>query len=630
MKNLMCYTAEERVQQAILPYLEGNSDFRKITRKKVAELAKIDIFTLQELIPNHQWKKKKDEWLTQRLRNKMDILYESSEIRGDFKICKIIQDTDVREAYFNSLVGSEFLKLAAQLPTKKEVMQKKVLATLERMVEANTPISELTVARLFKESGCKTIIWYGPWLSEPLQTARLELSKRQRSEQKEPADPPLGTDMLEIPGGFVDLNDHVWDLKLRHGLICRDRIRPDVAELAWPILREELRARTLEPSTIRGHFGNFKAVSALLGTEVPDLRNVTLESMQRAWGSYEGSAHQRMTMRSTLLKLVGAILASADDNAALARQEMLSIALWLGVELNIPKPRPRKDFLSEEELNSVTLCCFEDIKTGIEFMKTKPNLLMMSTRSGAEDNALPVVNWAVALIVLVMTVTGLRHQSAVRLKINDWMKIRAGLVALAWRHTKARQDNLAFLPTLVARFLDYYEFCTRELREALGTERLILLGNYHGDFVDSYCEQRVRVRLHEFAQRHNITRNGVHIALNASILRKSYATHQLYEGRNPSFIQAQLGHKQIGTTAEYTQLDRYEHPAQVRNALDAWGEALDLWENPVHLEKLDPDSRTNLFGGGAQDHQKVGLGEVIQMRRWPREDYRHAPPVQNS
>lgn len=55
-----------------------------------------------------------------------------------------------------------------------------------------------------------------------------------------------------------------------------------MADVAWPILREELRAAELSLGTVAGHYRGHLYACDLLGDEVPDIRAATLESVQRA------------------------------------------------------------------------------------------------------------------------------------------------------------------------------------------------------------------------------------------------------------------------------------------------------------------------------------------------------------
>ncbi len=76
-------------------------------------------------------------------------------------------------------------------------------------------------------------------------------------------------------------------------------------------------------------------------------------------------------------------------------------------------------------------------------MKGAPDLLRLSNRERPEestDSVRIVIYWAVALMILIMTCTGLRRQSVLSLEIHDWMELRQGLFGLVWRHWKGRSQ----------------------------------------------------------------------------------------------------------------------------------------------------------------------------------------------
>jgi hypothetical protein len=91
-------------------------------------------------------------------------------------------------------------------------------------------------------------------------------------------------------------------------------------------------------------------------------------------------------------------------------------------------------------------------------------------------------------------------------------------------------------------------------------------------------------------------------------MRRTYATRELYRGRNLWALRFQLGHEDIKTTLGYIKFDRYEHPAEVRDALDRHGRnILALWKKPLLLQNLDSEERTALLRLRNEREQDVGL-----------------------
>lgn len=117
-----------------------------------------------------------------------------------------------------------------------------------------------------------------------------------------------------------------------------------------------------------------------------------------------------------------------------------------------------------------------------------------------------------------------------------------------------------------------------------------------------------------FVRRHGISRDGKSVALNSMMLRRTYATHQLYKGRSLEWVRAQLGHKKIENTKSYVQFDVYEHPVQVGPPLDDWGRrTLNLWHCPVVVESLTPPARQAIFmnqRSGCGGEELEGAGQV--------------------
>lgn len=134
------------------------------------------------------------------------------------------------------------------------------------------------------------------------------------------------------------------------------------------------------------------------------------------------------------------------------------------------------------------------------------------------------------------------------------------------------------------------------MRTALGTRRVFLTGGLTGVWSSNLSNTGLSIRLSNFVIRHGILREGKPVTLNSTILRRTYATHQLHKGRSLEWIQAQLGHKKIENTKNYTQFDLYDHPAQVQGPLDAWGlRVLGPWKRPANIEALHPDERAAFF-----------------------------------
>jgi integrase len=593
--------AASDIQKAAEAFLLQAVHLGDTGRDKFAASIGLGRQAIRRVFPERRWVILQESWLIARLRQAMDEVYRSARIRDDFSIQKIRERVGLDYSTFHRVAGDEWRERAATLPTGRE----KILAALDEMVAANTSVEQLTVRAIIKKAGVEP--GYGTWLSEPLRAARLNLAKQQGVLAPE-------SPIKLYPGGYTDLDSNEWRLEPGQGYLRRDKIRPDVAGIAWPRLCEELRASDVAPGTVRRHYREFINAGELLGSEVPDIRAVKLEAVQRAWLAYEGSRSKRAGARHALIQLLLSLTEEAKRTSPSYAKELLGIAYWLRVTVKVPADRNDKDFLMKEELNSLIFCCLTDIKDGIDFTSGNPDLLRMSTRPDFPNGASAVTRWTTALMVLVMALTGLRLRSVLRLKVNDWMQLRSELTVIAWEHSKKREEGIVITPALIIRLLELYVSRTARVREALGTNRVFLTGDVKGDWTIFTRRDSLSKRLSNFVKSHNLTRGGVPIALTTTMLRRTYATHELYKGRSPTFIMAQLGHKYAVTTSKYMQFDRFEHPAQVRTPLDDYGtRVLNLWNTPIVLEGPDSAELVAMFrgdyaadGGGPSTNQAQG------------------------
>jgi integrase len=591
----------EFLTQAVECFFDGAKKYDDTRRTRFAAVTGMSQRRIKKELPHDRWILMRREWLRKRFREVMDDVYRLAETQEDFTIEKILDRTSTDHRLFRLVMGREWEEMSATLPSLRD----KVLATLQKLVEANTPANLLTVEFLYAASGVTA--GYGSWFSVPLRAARLELAARQKNQEDVP---PEGADVRIFPGGWVDLESDEWDLKIERGIIRRSKIREDVAQIAWPILKEEVRAGKPSLSTIYGHYRQFILAADLLGTEVPDVRNATTQTIQRAWHQYGGTRCQIAGARAALVKMFTALFESAESDSTLNYNEILNILNWLSTGIKLQPLRADKQFLSEDELDGLFHCCLSDIRVGIDFTSDSPNLKAMSTLPRSSVNAAPVVNWATALMIMIMGFTGLRGRSVMCLRVNDWLQIRPSLTAIAWGHPKKREENIAVTPTLIARLVDLYIQRTDSVRRTLSTNRIFLMGDSHGYWCEFNSTYSLTARLHEFSKRHELSRDGTPIILNSTMLRRTYVTRQLYKGVSLQFLKAQLGHEHLQTTKHYAQFDRYEHPGQVRNTLDAYGRrVLDLWHSPVLLDGLDAPSRAVIFEEKSQSDGH-GLSEI--------------------
>jgi integrase len=563
--------------------------YSDLNKEKFAKFVGLNLVRLRGFFPQESWLRMRHNWVHERLRSKMYELYKTAKTRKQFTPNRIVGGTGISRDIFLCTMGVKWRELRSALPTESEL----VLLTLNKMVEENVPVKELTVKKLFKRAGFKPEA--GGWLYKPLREASHKLKKQQSNQS---VIIPPGVTAREIPGGYINLDAEVWDLRVRRTKIRKDRLRKDFADIAWASLRRELEARRLGLDTIHGHYRNFVFVADFLGNKVSDVRSTTLVEIRQAWNRCARSPLWRLKMRWALQRIFIALVTQSENDLKIDRKEMIKIVTWLQ-EISISRSSPDDYRLSSREADAVVDGCLADIKRGMEFVEMTPEWESMSALPVGAVNALVIVQWAVALIILLMAFTGLRRASVLNLKVGDWLELRPGVFAIAWKHGKKKEEKICLLPDIIAKLLDDYVQCTEKLRRLIGSENVFLAADCHACWGEIKSGDSLLGYMAGFVKRYKITRDDEFIKINSMILRRTYTTNELYDGRSIWLLRLQLGHDSITTTLRYAKFERFEHPNQVSSALDGWGRnVLGLWREPVLLDKLDKDERARLLGAG--------------------------------
>ncbi len=111
-----------------------------------------------------------------------------------------------------------------------------------------------------------------------------------------------------------------------------------------------------------------------------------------------------------------------------------------------------------------------------------------------------------------------------------------------------------------------------------------------------------RIAPHEYTQERICREAGIFARLRGDLLRA------FYELPSIAALQAQLGHNNPKTTLAYAQHDRFEHPAQVNHALDAFGrKVLVRWQTPIMIDDLSDAERLALLNVRNAHEQEVGI-----------------------
>jgi integrase len=609
---------QEQVEQARLRFFARAEKITDLSMQKFADFAAISIWYPHHFYPPGTWPKLVNEWLRDSIHKELEALSQDPQKRNAFNLRKLLDRFGIGETRLSLIIhssewGSRLdelpfhvrpLRKYPQVPKEDPGALQLLFDTLNEMITAKTPVSEITKKRVFAKAGISMCVL--PTFSKALRATRLILAKECVDHQP---DAPAGVNARYFPGGWIDLDKDEWDLRPAGTgrVIERRRLRGDIAEIAWPLMRAELLEGELALSSINNHYTGFLYAAEVLGIEVKDVRNASLEGVQRGWHAYEATRWKRKQARASLVSLFAALFEAAKEDDSIDAKEMLRIAAWLSALATLPDNRPNEDFLSETELDAVAAGCLSEIKVAIDTTDKAPVEPMMTTLPREAENASLVIRWAVALMALIMAFTGLRRQSVIGIKLGDWMEVRKNLFALAWRHGRVAKEHLAILPAAIVGQIEVYVERTASVRKALGTDHVFLLGDHKGNWIPPTAESLSR-HLSKFAWRHAIKRGGVVIKLTAQMLRRTYTTRELYEGRSLWALRLQLGHASIHTTTGYVKNDRYEHPAHVRASLDEYGrKALTLWHDPIILGDLEPAEREKLLGHFEARCQGTGL-----------------------
>lgn len=579
---------------------------REATRKKFLSEYQISKETAARLLSSDKWRELRDEWLRERIGRALDEASEAAAYREKFSVRMVLrhlQGSGVEHRTFMRLAGEEWRSRRMPLPT----LQEKILACIKDTVASRIPLEEMTAKLICETVGVKYKLGSHPWFWKAFVAGRLELQEYHTSSQK--TLPPEGVNALSLPGGrWVDLDEEVWDLRPQVPVcFSRSLLRNDIAEIAWPLLKNDLIEGRLAYSTIKGHFLYYRWAGELLGSVVPDVREATLRDVQRAWLQADPQPTKLLGARYALKRIFTHLCGTEAGVAGAKIKELLHIAGWLYTAATVRVDSRDQSFLSSEEMGAVIAGCLTDIKAGLDYADTQPDLLSSSPRVNAAAASTLLDNWATALMILLMLFVGLRRQSVVSLKIGDWSEIRPGLFALLWFHGKKRECKVAILATSVALLIDQYVQRTAAVRQSLGIEEVFLTRGRTGCWQAQPCNH-LEYKFEAFIKRHKLNIAETPLRLNCLILRRTYVTRELYLGRSIWALRLQLGHEHLQTTRTYAKFDMFEHPAEVGKALDDYGrQSLTLWRNPLMLMDLEPAECERLLGLKEERHQDVGL-----------------------
>ncbi len=595
---------DECIRRAAEQMFSEARKWSELTRGRVLELAggTVGMAAFERVFPGRQFTAMRHTWILQRIKAAMDTVFATAQVQRDVTLRKVAALAGCSSVAAAESVGPEFRARRAALPDSLADSRERVLQAIQRLVAAKIPPREFQWARVYAEAGEKPM--------KPDAEANrafrdgLETLIRYHDELRQQR--ISGATYACLQGVWVNVDGERWFLPSTRRTLRRDLLRPDIADVAWPQLREEALTTAPSAQTLSMHYQGCISLAQLFGDIIPDIRAITLSAIQQAWFRFEGSKRVLINLRVMLVRLLEALITQGGMDATLTIQEYARVASWVQM-INLRKENSDKVYLSEAEFDTLLDGCLEDIKQGLAYTQRSGSPVGQETTDIHAEDAVVVLYWGIALIVLVMAFTGLRRQSIVRLTVDDIAQIGPQAFALAWRHGKPGKERIAIIPALVAEHLSHYIRTTAPVRERLGTQQIFFARNASMRW-DHMTAQRVTWAFASFSYRHALLHNGTPFRVGSTLLRRTYVTRALYELPSIAVLQAQLGHDNPSTTLGYAQHDRFEHPAQVDAALDTFGrKVLIRWHAPLLLNDLPDAERQALLGARVAHEQDVGL-----------------------
>ena len=594
-------TPEERIRQAADRLFAEARHVSELTRARILEQAgEKSGHAFSRAFPGNQFLHRRKLWLLQHIECAMTTAFATARVQRDVTISQIAHLAGCGQTAVWKLAGPQYLARRQALTNSKQL----ILQAIERLVEAKISPQEFTWNLVCAEAG--VLVAHGGRSEEMTRAFEDGFQTLTRSHEQQRQLRVPGAAYALIQGDWINVDEPTWYLAPLGRTLRRDRLRPDIAEIAWPLLREEALTTSPRASTLLGHYQSCTSVAKLLGDAVPDIRAMTLAAFQQVWFRSQASTLMRGRMRTMLVRMLEALIAQSNVDTAPHLQEYARVIHWLQV-IPLGEAASDKTYLSEEEFDKVIDCCLEDIIQGLAYMEHAAPAGAEGTADLHPRRAEPILHWGTGLIVLVMAFTGLRRQSVVRLTVGDIAQIGPQVFALTWKHGKPGKQRIAVIPALIAEYLQHYIRSTEPIRTRIGRQDIFFARTAAYRW-DRLTVRRVSKACTYFVSRHALTRDGAPLRLGSAILRRTYATRALYELPSIAALQAQLGHNHASTTLAYVQHDRFEHPAQVDGALDAFGRrVLVRWHTPILLDNLPDAERQTLLGARAAHEQDVGL-----------------------
>lgn len=145
------------------------------------------------------------------------------------------------------------------------------------------------------------------------------------------------------------------------------------------------------------------------------------------------------------------------------------------------------------------------------------------------------------VFLTLLYATGMRLHEGIKLKLQDVHSKREQIMI---KHGKGAKDRYVFMPECLLVLL-------RQYYKRMKPEVYLFNGRVKGTSISTSAIQRA------IQQGRKKARILKHVTTHT--LRHCYATHHLESGTNLVFLQRQMGHKHLKTTAQYIRLSKNYH-----------------------------------------------------------------------
>lgn len=223
---------DERIRKAADQLCIEATHQSEFTRSRVLELAggHLGWRALKRVFPDDQFTLLQQSWLRQRIENAIETAFQSANTQQDFTMRRIAELAGCTPLTVKKLARAQFDARHEALPDPDQRM----LQAITRLVEAKILPQEFTWERVYKEAGTKHVKSRDKIVPafEEGYTLLTQYHKQQERSRVS------GAAYACIEDHWINVDEPEWYLPPLRRTLRRDRLRPDIAAIVWPQLRD--------------------------------------------------------------------------------------------------------------------------------------------------------------------------------------------------------------------------------------------------------------------------------------------------------------------------------------------------------------------------------------------------------